>query len=265
MPIVTVEPVARACAPDRSRPTASRTTRSTPTGCRSWPPGARGRSSWRLPERVCARLRGNPVDNDLRKWPRTSKLVDNRARQPRSQPVTYVLPEGATRTKATIRVLASGLEAAGSAVPSGVLLCPGPCRSPLGPAAETAAAGAGPRREANIPPAGTTASSSLQIGSAMRTDRGNPVDNPRETGLATCKVVDKPTSQGRPPARIVGLARRGHEHLVIRLVLALAGATSDRGSFGRFVVPGSVLGGYFRLGSRSVTSIELYGRAHVAA
>ena len=139
------EPDARGAAPERSRATASRTRRSTPTGCRSWPPGARGRSSWRLPERVSARLRGNPVDNDLRKRPRTSKLVDNRARQPRSQPVTYVLPEGATRTKATIRVLASGLEATGSAVPSGVFVVSGTLPTTLGPAAGRRGRGAGPR------------------------------------------------------------------------------------------------------------------------
>jgi hypothetical protein len=68
----------------------------------------------------------------------------------------------------------------------------------------------------------------------------------------------KPTWQAWQPPRIVGLARRGHEHLGIRPVLALVGATSDRGSFGRFVVPGPQR----RLGSLSVISIDWYGRPH---
>src|SRR6476619_931224 len=130
---------------------ASRTKRPTPTACRSWSARARGRLRSRLAERVSAGHRGNPVDNDLEKPPRTSQLVDNRARQPRSQPVTYVLPEGATRTKATIRVLASGLEAAGSAVPSGVFVVSGTLWTPLDPAAKPGH-GTGPRR--GLDPAG---------------------------------------------------------------------------------------------------------------
>ena len=189
----------------------------------------RGRSSNRSPRPIRGkpRHRGPFVDA---LWTRScarlpnSKLVDNAVVAPAACPVWFVLPEGAAELKTEPTVLAStetGSDGSsfGRFAVRGLVVAGRPWGGQAINAVERVPG------EAIIPPAGTTASSSLQIGSAMRTDRGNPVDNPRGTGLATCKVVDKPTSQGRPPARIVGLARRGHEHLVIRLVLAWAGAT----------------------------------------